>query len=154
MLLSRVDARFCSPKCRTYWHRAAGRLPARMTSERRWVRADGKRPIQADGSPASSTDSSTWASFEAVRCAGSGDGFGVMLGGGLGCYDLDHVSAADLRDFIAGVVEPVLFVERSVSGNGFHVFVEAPEAKGWKRGNVERYTRERFIRVTGDRVTV
>lgn len=79
---------------------------------------------------------------------------GVMLGDGLGCYDLDHVSDADLRDFVAGIAEPIVFVERSMSGNGFHVFIEAPEERGWKRGNVERYTRQRFIRVTGDAVSI
>ncbi|QEA30402.1 DNA primase [Microbacterium sp. CBA3102] len=125
-----------------------------MTSIPCWVRADGKRPIRCDGRAASSTDPSTWASFDAVRRSSAGDGMGVMLGGGLGCYDLDHVSDADLRDFVAGVVEPVVFIERSMSGNGFHVFIEAPEERGWKRGNVERYTRERFIRVTGDSVLI
>lgn len=154
MLLARTDARFCSTKCRVYWHRAAKRLPARLTSDARWVRADGKRPIMVGGRAASSTDPATWASFDAVRQSKVGDGHGVMLGGGLGCYDLDHVSDADLRDFVAGVVEPIVFVERSMSGNGFHVFIEAEESKGWKRGSVERYTRERFIRVTGDRIVI
>ncbi len=74
-----------------------------------------------------------------------------MLGGGVGCYDLDHVSDGDLREFADDVAEPILFVERSMSGRGFHVFIEAAEGRGWKRGNVERYTRGRFIRVTGDR---
>ncbi len=40
-----------------------------------------------------------------------------------------------------------------MSGTGFHVFVAAAEERGWKRGNLERYTRERFIRITGDRVS-
>jgi len=150
LALCRRGARFCSTKCRVYWHREAAKIPARMTSERRWVRADGKRPIAVDGSPASSTDAGTWSRFAEVR-AGRGDGFGFMLGGGVGCYDLDHVSDADARDFIAGLTEPVIYAERSMSGEGVHVFVEAPEERGWKRGNVERYTRERFIRMTGNR---
>lgn len=74
-----------------------------------------------------------------------------MLGDGLGCYDLDHASDDELRDFLPTVSESIVFVERSMSGNGFHVFIEAPESRGWKRGDLERYTRERFIRVTGDR---
>lgn len=152
--LSRRGARFCSTKCRVYWHRAAKRLPDRMTREARWVRADGKRPIRVDGSPASSTDPSSWSSFPEVSASTAGNGFGVMLGGGLGCFDLDHASEADLREFLPTVQEPVLFVERSMSGHGFHVFIEAPEGKGWRRGNLERYTRQRFIRVTGDRVTL
>lgn len=79
-----------------------------------------------------------------------------MLGNGLGCYDLDHcLNGSDLSPtaaaFMAGIPERVLWVERSMSGTGLHVFVEAPEAPGWKRNGVERYTRQRFIAVTGDR---
>jgi len=74
-----------------------------------------------------------------------------MLGGGLGCYDLDHVTDAEVNAFLATVTEPILFVERSVSGNGAHVFIEAAEGPGWRRDGVERYTRARFIRVTGER---
>lgn len=79
-----------------------------------------------------------------------------MLGGGLGCYDLDHVSDADVRRFLLTVPERVLFVERSVSGQGAHVFIEAAECAGSKRTvdglSVERYTRERFIRTTLERM--
>lgn len=83
-----------------------------------------------------------------------------MLGGGLGCYDLDHaLDGGELkpwaREVLAGIAEHILFAEVSVSGEGLHVFVEAPEGPGSRRavgdGGVERYTRERFIRVTGDR---
>ncbi len=88
---------------------------------------------------------------------GAGDGFGVMLGHGLGCYDLDHVDDVAARAFIATISERVIYVERSLSGTGVHVFVAAPESKGWKRTldgiSVERYTRTRFIRVTGRRFT-
>ena len=120
------------------------------------MRADGKRPVTVDGRPASTTDSSTWATLAQVRASRAGDGFGVMLGSGLGCYDLDDVTDAQVRDFLMGVPEPVLFVERSVSGRGAHIFVEAPESPGWKRTvdgiSVERYTRARFIRTTFDRI--
>lgn len=81
-----------------------------------------------------------------------------MLGAGLGCYDLDHCSLEQARDIVAAIPERVLFVERSMSGDGVHVFVEAPEAPGWRRAvagvHVERYTRARFIRVTGDRLVL
>lgn len=111
-----------------------------------------------DGRPASSTDPSTWSTHGEVVASSAGDGYGVMLGAGLGCYDLDRVSDEEVCRFLASVSEPVVFVERSVSGNGAHVFVEAPEAPGWKRTvdglSVERYTRARFIRFTGDRIAV
>ena len=76
-----------------------------------------------------------------------------MLGGGLGCYDLDGVTDAEARQLVAGIPERVVFMERSMSGRGVHVFVEAVESAGSKKwqGRHERYTRERFIRMTGDR---
>lgn len=105
--------------------------------------------MRVDGSPASSTDPATWATFADVQ-RGAGDGFGVMLGGGIGCYDLDHVTDEEARELIARFPEPIIFMERSMSGEGVHVFVEAPEGPGARRGNVERYTRARFIRMTLD----
>lgn len=119
-----------------------------MTDRRAWVRADGKRPIQVDGFPASSTDPDTWAGFAQVQ-RGAGDGFGIMLGGGLGCYDFDDKSDEFVRDYVSGIPEPVVFAERSMSGRGVHVFVLADEGRGWKRDGVERYSRARFIRTTG-----
>lgn len=96
--------------------------------------------------------------MEEVRASDAGDGFGVMLGRGLGCYDIDHATDAQIRRFVATVAEPVVMVERSSSGRGAHVFVVADEAPGWKRTvdglSVERYTRERFIRTTLDRMPI
>lgn len=81
-----------------------------------------------------------------------------MLGGGVGCYDLDHVTDDEARAFIATIVEPIIGAERSMSGNGVHVFIQAPESDGWRRDidglHVERYTRARFIAVTGIRFTI
>lgn len=125
-----------------------------MVDEHRWVRAAGKRPITTTGAPASSTSPGTWSTFDAVQ-EGPGDGFGFMLGGGVGCYDLDGAVADGAvlpwaRRVIEGIPEPVLFTELSVSGRGLHVFVEAEEGRGTRRavpgGAVERYTRARFIR--------
>src|SRR5699024_9984080 len=102
----RADARYCSAACRQRAYRA------------RRVRADGKRPIMPDGRPASSTRACTWSSFSEVQ-AGAGDGYGVMLGGGLACWDLDvcfdgGVLAGWAREALEGVAP--LFVERSMSG--------------------------------------
>lgn len=124
----------------------------------RWVRADGKRPITTAGRPASSTNPLTWSTYDEVRASTAGDGFGVMLGDGLGCYDLDHVSDTQAREFAATIPEPILFAERSMSGDGVHVFVQAPEAPGRRAVqlgvSIEKYTRARFIRTTLDRLTL
>lgn len=145
--------RFCSDRCRQAAHRAKRQVfPARMTRARRWVRADGKRPVRPDGSPASSTDPATWSSFSEVRGA---EGFGICLGDGLACWDLDDCIDGDvLADWAAEILAAVddpLFVERSVSGRGLHIFVLAPEGTGRKVGKIEFYSRGRFIRTTGDK---
>ena len=108
-----------------------------------------------DGSPASSTNPATWASFAEVQ-SGAGDGFGVVLdGSGLGCYDFDNCFDGDVlkpavRDFIAGIAYSIVYVERSMSGNGLHVFVEAEKQRGFRRDGVEFYSWGRFIRMTLD----
>ena len=146
--------RFCGQRCR----KRASRAPkAPFANDKRvWVRASGKRPVMVDGSSASSTNPATWASFAEVQKSNAGDGFGVVLdGSGLGCYDFDNcfdggVLRPAVRDFIAGIAYPIVYVERSMSGNGLHVFVEAGKQRGFRRDGVEFYTWGRFIRMTLD----
>ncbi|WP_119697029.1 bifunctional DNA primase/polymerase [Microbacterium halotolerans] len=127
-----------------------------MTDRAAWVRAVGKRPVTVTGAPASTTKRATWAPFRAVATSSVGDGYGIMLGDGIGAYDLDHVTDDEARLLLSQIPERVLFVERSMSGDGVHVFVEAPEGPGTKKwaGRHERYTRARFIRMTGDRLSL
>lgn len=141
--------------------RSRGELRERFMelADGRWVRASGKRPVTVGGTPASSTNSATWSTHCDVVASKAGDGFGVMLGGGLGCYDLDDCFTDGLldspaRDFIDSIPERVLLVERSVSGRGLHVFVEAAESRGSRSVGVERYTRGRFVRMTFDEVAL
>ena len=148
--------KFCSGKCRQRAHRERRSQIERLKSLSvgRWVRASGKRPVMVDGSAASSTNPVTWASFAEVQKSNAGDGFGVVLdGSGLGCYDFDDcfdggVLKPAVRDFIAGIAYPIVYVERSVSGNGLHVFVEAEKQRGFRRDGVEFYSWGRFIRTT------
>lgn len=110
------------------------------------------------GAPASSTNSGTWSTHADAMRSSVGDGFGVMLGGGLACWDLDHCLEGDVlapwaADVLASIDSP-LWVERSMSGTGLHVFVVAPEGKGWRRDGVEFYSVGRFIAVTGVRFIV
>ena len=148
--------KFCSGKCRQRAHRERRSQIERLKSLSvgRWVRADGKRPVMVDGSAASSTNPATWASFAEVQKSNAGDGFGVVLdGSGLGCFDFDNcfddgALKPAVREFIAGIAYPIVYVERSVSGNGLHVFVEAEKRRGFRRDGVEFYTWGRFIRTT------
>ena len=126
-----------------------------MRDTARWARAAGKRPIQVDGSPASSTNPATWSTYPKVLKSKAGDGFGFMLGDGIGCYDLDNALEDGAvkpwaSDIIDAIEEPVVYVEKSVSGRGLHVFVELAEQRGTRRsvgdGSVEKYSYGRFIR--------
>jgi primase-polymerase (primpol)-like protein len=78
-----------------------------------------------------------------------------MLGDGLGCWDLDHcLGGGELASWAADVLTSIdspMWVERSMSGTGLHIFVAAVEAPGSRRAGVEFYSWARFIRVTGDR---
>lgn len=142
-------ARFCSTRCRMVAYRERKSMPSVMRTARRWVAARGKRPVMVDGSPASSTNPATWTRFEDVQALQHG----FMLGGGVGCYDLDDVTDDEARMFRATIPERVIYAERSKSGRGVHFFVLAEESPGWKRIvdggiSVERYTRARFILMT------
>lgn len=149
--VGRADARFCSPSCRVASHRArkVPSLPSVMTSSPRWTSRQGKRPTQVDGSPASSTDPSTWTSYDRVK----GKPHGFMLGGGIGCWDLDGCLVdgvlSDEARAILDAADPI-WCEISMSGKGLHIFVKADEAPGRRDGGVEFYSRSRFIAVTGN----
>lgn len=142
----------CGQRCRKRRSRNP-QLPESMTRLPRWCARDGKKPVQLNGRNASTTKPWTWAAYRTV-CHGP---HGVMLGGGLGCYDLDDVINDDgsLHPDAVTVLEQVdgsaLWVERSMSGRGLHVFVRAPEQSGRVAEHVSFYSKARFIAVTGDK---
>lgn len=78
-----------------------------------------------------------------------------MLGDGLACWDLDDVINPDgslhpeAAEVLTAVVDPI-WVERSKSGRGLHVFVRGngPSHAG---KHVSYYAWGRFIVVTGNR---
>lgn len=124
-----------------------------MVGRARWARRVGKRPVTVSGAPASSTNPSTWDALRNVLASDVGDGVGFMLGGGIGCLDLDHCltlsgPSAFAREVLASV--PGTFVEVSPSGTGLHVFGLLPEGPGRKVPGVEVYRRARFMTVTGE----
>ncbi|QDQ99349.1 DNA primase [Tomitella fengzijianii] len=131
-----------------------------MTSVARWAARIGKRPVQVGGRSASPIDPRTWTTFDRVKHLPHG----VMLGDGLACLDLDHCLQGDVLapwavDAITQLpAGSIIYTERSMSGDGVHVFHRAPEAPGRRRvvggGAVETYSRARFIAVTGDRFEI
>ncbi|QKS15695.1 DNA primase [Curtobacterium sp. Csp2] len=151
------QARFCSSKCRVYAHRNP--IPKAMTAAERWVRRSAtKVPLTVTGSAASSTNPDTWSSYQDATASSAGVGLGFMLGDGFACIDLDHclidgvpngAAARFLEQF------PGSHVEISPSGDGLHIWGTAGERPGKIRAehdglHVERYSRERYITVTGN----
>ena len=151
---------FCSAACKQKSYRARRQRIEKLKAlaPNRWTRAKGKRPVMVDGSPASSTNPATWASWDAAQDSRAGDGVGVMLGGGLACIDLDHCfdDAGALLQWASSAIESVqpVFIERSMSGDGVHVFHEQEPVK-YRRdvfgdGQAEWFSHSRFIRCTFD----
>ena len=149
--------RFCTPKCRLKNHRLVKKygIPGEMAAQKRWVKCQGKRPIQTNGRAASTTKPATWTTISQVSTSTAGDGYGYMLGDGYGCIDLDHCIYADgtLTALAVSILAacPDTYIEVSASGAGLHIFGMISEGPGSKHGGVEVYSRERFIRMTGRR---
>lgn len=152
--------KFCGVTCRVRAHRNKGGIPSAMRERDRWVRAVGKRPVMPDGSPASCADPYTWARWHDVA-TGEGDGWGFMLGDGIGCYDLDDCLVDGvLKDSAVPLVDHIIknnriiYSEVSMSGSGLHLFAVMDEQPGRVFDDHEVYSRARFIRMTGNHFEV
>lgn len=160
-LTLRAGARFCSAKCRVYASRSAKKgpiLPREMTTQARFVRYTARKvPRTVAGLSASSTDPTTWSTFDDARRSSVGEGVGFVLGNGVGCIDLDH---AIVDGSVVGWAQEVLdanpdtYIEVSRSGEGLHVFgllAEAPGRRVRDGRNIEVYSVGRYIALTGAR---
>ncbi|MGW6531463.1 DNA primase [Streptomyces venezuelae] len=153
------NARFCSTRCRVAAHRARRTLPAELTSRPRWIRRTAtKVPLTTTGKAASSTDAETWSEHRSAVASTAGAGLGFVLNGdGVACIDLDHCLVDGV---LAGWAErlvdlaPGCWVERSVSGDGLHIWgfgrLERGRRLSVDGGSVELYADGRYIAVTGD----
>lgn len=164
--LKRADARWCGGRCAVAAHRLRASLPflpLALTDEPRWVRFETtKRPIQANGRAASSTNPATWTDYDTARASNVGAGLGFVLNGdGLVCLDFDHCfDGANLAPWTASLLDrlPPTYVERSPSGSGLHVWGFASLDFSGRRvavpgGEVEVYGSVRYMTVTGDALT-
>jgi putative DNA primase/helicase len=121
-----------------------------------------KMPMQANGTPAKSNDSTTWADYgEAVNSLRANEFLGVFLGGGddvpagkaFCCVDLDHCrNNGEWSEWASDIVERAsTYTEVSMSGSGLHIFGFCDsDIKSHKRNGLEIYTGLRFIAVTGN----
>lgn len=146
-------------------------IPASLREIPRWVmwsniqrtKPNGKKvwakmPQTVDGAPASSTNASTWASFDDVvdtLIMGGFDGIGLVLGEGLHGIDLD-----DCRDPATGALTELAtevlgnvagYAEVSPSGTGLKVFARTnlDGSRTKKEVGVELYCDGRYFTVTG-----
>jgi hypothetical protein len=106
---------------------------------------------------ASSTDPSTWSSFQdavdAYSAVGA-DGIGLVLTdkAHITCIDLDRVIGEDgTLDARAQTIVDLCdsWTEISPSGTGLHVFVHGRTAEALKAPQIEVYSTARYIAVTG-----
>jgi hypothetical protein len=119
-----------------------------------------KPPYTPGGSPASSTDPTTWSSFDecfvAAFVAGRHHGIGRVLTGDDGLVGIDLDDACALDGAVAPWANQIIpsiptYWERSPSGVGLHAWCRGtwPTA-GNKSGRIEVYASGRFLTVTGD----
>ena len=145
-------------------------IPAELRALNRWVmwqlvQRKGrwtKMPKTIDGAAASSTDSSTWSTFDDVCDAllmGDGfDGIGLVLGADLQGIDLDDCRdpvTGDLTDLANEVLGNVQgYAEVSPSGTGIKLFAKTnlDGSRTKKEVGVELYKDGRYFTVTGHRL--
>lgn len=157
----RADSKYCSGACRVATHRAAVTIPAELRSQPRWVRySKTKVPLTTADRPASSTNPSTWTTYQQAKRSTVGAGLGFVLNGdGIVCIDLDGCIAPSGR-----ITPPALalielagqtYIEVSPSGRGLHIWGKAALPAGrclhWHGQPVELYPSGRYITVTGTR---
>ena len=131
-------------------------MPTQMRELNRWVNHDEKkRPLDPNTLyGASVTDPNTWASY--AKANANHKSLGYVLGGGIGCIDLDHCIHPDgtLTPAAQEIVDyyPENWIEISPSGTGLHIWGTAVEQKGFKRTwrgqTVEFYSQGRYITIT------
>lgn len=111
-----------------------------------WVLAElpSKRPLSVTGGPASSTDPSTWSTYDdafAAFVGGVGNAAGFVLNHDMGIVviDLDHcVSNGIVEPWAQEIIDRIdSYTELSQSGEGIHIFARGkmPELPDGKQGS-------------------
>lgn len=134
-------------------------IPRELTDLPQWVgRNEAKEPINLHtGRRASSTDRSTWATFDqaaAVVASGQVAGLGFVLTNAdpFAFIDLDVAEGeqpTDEQNEILAAFAPS-YAEWSPSGRGLHIIVRGAVPKGRRRGGIEIYSSDRYMTMTGN----
>lgn len=138
-----------------------GNLPPRLTGPKQWVIAGpDKIPRYINGgnepSNASVTDSCTWMSFDVA--AAEAYRRGLLIGRvlvaeeNLTCIDIDVPPGGTLTRAQSEILTAFddCYIERSMSGRGYHIWVEGSIGDGARHGGVEVYSQGRYMVCTGD----
>lgn len=151
---------------------AAENIPNELKQLKQWVvwkavenkerKQFDKIPFQANGVfRASSTDSSTWCSFdeayEAYEC-GVGEGIGFVLteSDPYSCIDIDGIEDVENLPQLASEIVNLSYAELSPSAKGIHVWIKGfkHDSEKYKNKNTnlgfEIYDNKRFITFTGE----
>jgi len=146
-------------------------IPETLRERDQWVcwreEERGGKPTKIPVTPgaggfASSTESETWASFEAAleyTETAHADGVGFVFTDddpivGIDLDDCRDPETGDVDDAALDIIERLdSYTEVSPSGTGYHVLIrgELPDGRN-RRGSVELYDTARFFTVTGDHV--
>lgn len=116
-----------------------------------------KVPFTIHGTFASTTDSSTWSTFEEVRDAfllGDYDGVGIVINGqnfhGIDLDDCRDPATGALNDFAQSVLSRVKgYAEASPSGTGVKIFTPTNLDVSRTKKELELYNNGRYFTVTG-----
>lgn len=150
--------------CTTQLSFCQGNIPPELRERAQWVtwrletKRGRKKPTKVPydpktGSMASTTDPSTWASFEdAVAACLDGIGYVLTADDGLTGIDFDHcLDDGQLKEWAEDMVGRLSsYTEVSPSGKGLHVFVKGSlPPEGRRRGDIEMYEDERYLTITG-----
>lgn len=151
-----------------------GNIPAEMRAYRQWVlwrleHRENAKPTKVPYMPsrqlASVTNPDTWISYEdAVRWCGkpdyttldpkgfSGVGFVITFDDPYSFIDLDdcHDDATSYERQVKIYREFDSYSEHSPSKTGLHIIVKGKVPQGRRRSNIEIYSSERYMTMTGD----
>ncbi len=154
-----------------YWQH----IPAELRERPQWAVAGPKKsPLTIHGGDASSTNPTTWTTFDQAATAAWNRGLhiGYMLSADdpFACIDLDWCDAdsqvrkgKDINPDEWSTSEDVdrycrivrgfnSYTERSTYGKGLHIWVRGKIGTGCRQAGIEVYSEARFIVCTGDRL--
>lgn len=130
-------------------------IPKELTDRNQWALSNNKAPFQTNGERASSTDVSTWTSYEDAINKSNHVGYFISAHDPYTVIDLDDcIINGVITKEAKSIVESLnSYTEISQSGTGLHIFIKGNKpgerSKNSKKG-FEMYDKERFMVMTGN----